>query len=221
MVGPCLYSSDRLFQLQPMPASAVSHCWNQGGYSLVSQSSAFFPLYGRAPCHHFYFFYRQWLLSEHLSRNHQKTLPCTKEERGQSFFPGTTEAQIPPVNSLWVEKWLPVPAELCIHCVYSSKLNVHGQCSEANWQWGLCVNIIKLSYSPKKGLLLQNCLLETVPGPCTTRRIAWAKSCSQCTFICTYTGKPPQLEGREPGCRSHVMMLQSPLGPLRHLIYIS
>lgn len=32
VVGPCLYSSDDSpFQLQPIPASAVSHCWKQGG----------------------------------------------------------------------------------------------------------------------------------------------------------------------------------------------
>lgn len=31
VVGPCLYSSDSPFQLQPIPASAVSHCWKQGG----------------------------------------------------------------------------------------------------------------------------------------------------------------------------------------------
>lgn len=31
VVDTCLYSSDSLFQLQPMPAAAVSHCWNRGG----------------------------------------------------------------------------------------------------------------------------------------------------------------------------------------------
>lgn len=96
------------FQLRsPLPVTthACLSCQSplkSGTYSLVSHSCAFLPLYGRAPCHHFYFYFyfRQWLLSEHLSRNHQKTLQCTKEKRGQSFFPGTTEAQIPPVNSL-------------------------------------------------------------------------------------------------------------------------
>lgn len=108
--GPWLYSSDSLCQLQSMQSITAEIRVVFTG----KPKSCFlsFAWKGTLPPF-FYFYFRQWLLSEHLSRNHRKSLPRTKEERGQSFFPGTTEAQIPPANSLWVEKWLLVPAELC------------------------------------------------------------------------------------------------------------
>lgn len=73
--------------------------------------------------------------------------------------------------------------------VYGSKLNMHGPCSEASWHYGLCVNILKLCYSPKKGFLLPNCISQTVPVK--TKRIAWSKNCPhECLYACTWVGHP-------------------------------
>lgn len=115
--------------------------------SLLSQNCVFLPLYGRAPCHHFYFYLDNGFSPSTSVGIIRRCCLTQTKNMPNPFF------QEPPVNSLWVEKQLSsLQSSARTGCVYGSELNVHRPCTEANWQKVLSVSILKFCYSPQKGI---------------------------------------------------------------------
>lgn len=154
--------------------------------SLLSQNCAFLPLYGRAPCHHFYFYLDNGFSPSTSVGIIRRCCLTQTKNMPNPFF------QEPPVNSLWVEKQLSsLQSSARTGCVYGSELNVHQPCTEANWQKVLSVSILKFCYSPQKGIsasklpLGKKCPAYALLGGCyglrTVPNIPW-HVCVQATY---------------------------------------